>query len=58
MIEDHGSEEDPAGGVRLPPSRREIVRTYALAGLVLGTCALLGVTTPFITPSSITGPTS
>ena len=50
--EDHGNtrpdelpvpDEDPAGGVTIPASRREIARAYALAGISLGLTAIYGV---------------
>ena len=36
-------DEDPAGGVTIPMSRREIARAHALAGIVLGMSAVFGV---------------
>lgn len=44
---------DPAGGVRIPLTRREIARTRALAGLAIGVVAVVGFTT-YWTPGTTT----
>ena len=35
--------EDPAGGVRLPPRRRDMARAFALAGVAVGLSAIAGI---------------
>lgn len=44
---------DPAGGVRIPLTRREIARTRALAGLAVGVGAVVAFTT-YWTPGTTT----
>lgn len=48
--------EDPAGGVLVAPSRREIVRARALAGVAIGLTAMIGLAgwTPGTSITSIT----
>jgi hypothetical protein len=49
--------EDPAGGVQLPASRREIARAYALAGVTVGFGAIIGIT-GWTTPGTSTSITA
>lgn len=44
--------EDPAGGVRVPLRRREIARYYALAGVILGLSATVGMVPAWTTPGT------
>lgn len=52
-LDDATDDEDPAGGVQLPPGRGELARAYALAGLALGVSAVAGLAGGW-PPSSIT----
>jgi hypothetical protein len=46
-------QDDPAGGVRIPLTRREIARTRALVGLAVGVVTVVGFTT-YWTPGTTT----
>ena len=44
--------EDPAGGVRVSLRRWEIARYYALAGVILGMSATVGIMPAWTTPGT------
>jgi hypothetical protein len=44
--------DDPAGGVQVPLSRKEIARYYALAGVILGLSAAMGMLPAITTPGT------
>jgi hypothetical protein len=49
---DGAGTEDPAGGVQVSLRRREIARYYALAGVILGMSATVGIVPAWTTPGT------